>query len=107
MTEGEFRVWGFASQHASSRRVYSHSQLNCPLLMYFVTGVFFSRLGTNIFKMIINLPICTEPKKIYMTKYDHQIRKKHGCRSNWLSGPEPSQSTHEWRFFGIRGLWAL
>jgi hypothetical protein len=44
-------------------------------------GVFFSRLGTNIFKMIINLPICTEPKKICVTKYDHKIRKK--GQFNW------------------------
>jgi hypothetical protein len=39
------------------------------LTYFIIMGVFFSRLGTNIFKMIINLPIC------------HQIRKK--GQFNW------------------------
>jgi len=49
----------------------------------FVMGVFFSRLGTNIVKMIVNLQICTELQKIYISKYNHEIRKTGQFNWEW------------------------
>jgi len=56
--------------------MYSRTQLDCPLLTYFRHGVFFSLLGTNTFKMIIDLPICTESKKKHSTKCDNENTSK-------------------------------
>jgi hypothetical protein len=49
----------------------------------FCHGRIFLTPWYRYFKMIFDLPICTEPKKIYVTKYDHRIRKNGQFNWEW------------------------